>query len=252
MKPNHKIMDIIELHEVDSTNNYCKRHMDEMHSGDVVYTLNQTAGKGTGGKTWLTKPGECLAFSIVLKQTTIEDSTLLPLLWGFVVSSALKEIVDCEIKIKWPNDVLANNRKMCGILCESSCMGGKIDTVCGIGINISQSQKRFEEQSLPNAASIYSVTGKNFEVKQVLPQIIHCWNYWYPQYLKSGLAPFKGDYLRDCVNIGKQVRVIQDSKEVVGIALGIADNGNLICEIDGKHVNIHHGEASIRGLWGYV
>lgn len=249
---NYLSHNIIDLPTVDSTNDYCKKNIDALDNFDIVYSLCQTSGKGTGRKKWHSKPGECLAFSMVLKQTRLEDLTILPLLWGLVISSALKEVTNLAVGIKWPNDVLIGKRKICGILCESSISGNRIDAVCGLGININQSKERFEEQNLLNATSLFAETGNSFQVSEIIRTIINHWDNRYHEFLKAGLDSFKNEYLQNCITIGKQVRVIQDSKEMFGIALGISDNGSLICEIDGEPVQIHHGEASIRGLWDYA
>ena len=104
----------------------------------LVYAEQQTAGRGRGSHRWFTPPGAALAFSLVLRPLPDEQSSL-------TLFSALGALAVCEVleaqglrpEIKWPNDVLLNRRKVCGILAESVWMGDKLDSlVLGIGMNI--------------------------------------------------------------------------------------------------------------------
>lgn len=136
------------LAQVDSTNNWAKTHLAELSHLDAVYALSQTAGKGRLGRSWENAGEEALYYTIVCK-TPLADPASLPLLASLAVAGALQKLLGLNCQIKWPNDLLAGGKKLCGILCESTPGG----IVCGIGVNLRQSEDFFAAHGLPYATS---------------------------------------------------------------------------------------------------
>lgn len=154
-------MKIIKLDAIDSTNSYLKKLLNKESLDDltVVVSKHQTEGKGRNGNIWVNKPSLNLAFSIYkrFKNFEIDKKFMLNVISSISVFETLKKYKLKDLTIKWPNDIMARNKKISGILIESSMRGNKIShSVIGIGININQS----EFKNLPNATSVFIETGE--------------------------------------------------------------------------------------------
>ena len=154
--------DIIWLESVDSTNEECRRHISDLDNLSVVSALSQTSGRGQRGNIWISEAGQNLTFSIVLKfPINVMAGELEPMhaYDQFVLSEiAALSVVDMlaehdiQAKIKWPNDIYAGNRKICGMLIENSLRGEWIQhSIIGIGLNVNQ---RNFDVTLPNPTSM--------------------------------------------------------------------------------------------------
>ena len=158
---------IIFLDEVDSTNRYAKDHFAELPDGTLVTAERQTAGRGRQGRTWLSPSGENIYASWSMKQP--HDLYLSTAAGSLAVLDTLREYApDQQFFLKWPNDVYAGNCKICGILTESVLGPGYAveGVVVGLGVNINSEMEIFE--GLPPAASLYTLTGERFSLKNIV------------------------------------------------------------------------------------
>ena len=148
---------------LDSTNEEAKRLLNQgIGHGAVIEALEQTKGKGRKGRTWYSQKGEGLYFTLIVEpQETGEMAAGLTLVMAMAVCRALEEIVPFDrIQIKWPNDLIINRKKVCGILAELILEGSQIQgVILGVGINLLQ--ETFEEELKNKATSLY------LETKQV-------------------------------------------------------------------------------------
>jgi BirA family biotin operon repressor/biotin-[acetyl-CoA-carboxylase] ligase len=164
---------VIHFERLDSTNAYLlNRHPHP--SGTVVWADFQSAGRGRLGRTWIAPRDEALLFSVFLKIQ--ESSNLLyifPFLAAVSVLEALKTIVTPGwLALKWPNDVMLKNKKICGILVQSKThLAKSADVVIGIGLNVNQPVEFFQSD-LPFAGSLFSLTGQKFDRQTVLVELI--------------------------------------------------------------------------------
>ena len=237
----------IHLEEIGSTNDYLKSG--DFPDGTVVIADRQTAGKGRSGKNWSGAPaGQALYLSVLFHSMKIDDMGLLPLLCGLAAAQSLGETA----VIKWPNDLLLGEKKVCGILCESRIQGEQVLAVCGLGMNLGQPASFFEENGLPYATSLLAATGQSLPVLTVAAKLLGTLEPILDRYRKEGFAPFLQDYCDRCVTLKRQVRVILERETIQAKAVSVALDGSLICEKDGKSFLIRAGEASVRGLYGYV
>ena len=154
-------MKIIKLDAIDSTNSYLKKLLNKESLDDltVVVSKHQTQGRGRNGNVWSNKPSLNLAFSIYKRFSDfeIDKKFMLNVISSISVYETLKKYNLLDLTIKWPNDIMAANKKISGILIENNIRGNRIKhSVIGIGININQS----EFKNLPNATSILIETGK--------------------------------------------------------------------------------------------
>ncbi len=241
--------EVVYVDEVDSTNALAKREKGKPE-GTVFVAKKQTQGRGRTGNVWNSDDENALYMSILLKpQIAPEKISGLTLVFGLAVFSALKNYEDVEIK--WPNDIILNDKKVSGIMCEMSADSNKIEyVVCGVGVNVNN--EKFPKEIEKVATSLKLETGRNFEISEVASEILGEFEELYNEFLENGLDNIINDYRNNCITLSKQVRVIIDSVEIEAYALDITDDGELLVRTDDGEKIINSGEASIRGINGYV
>ncbi len=237
----------IFLKETNSTNTYLKTRCKELCDGTVVSAEIQTAGRGRLGHGWSANEG-MLPFSILLKNP-IERETLTARA-GLAICGVIADFCgnSPEIGIKWPNDIIIANRKVCGILCESLCFGDSVCVICGVGINISQSADYFLSENLPNAGSLLTQTGIAPDREELLRNAAE-------RIILRAKQPFsecRGEYRKRLVNLGKKVRIISQNSEIEATAEDISANGFLVCRGENGIFEVGSGEVSVRGENGYI
>ena len=160
---------LIDLNTIDSTNNYATRLLQDgmAHSGLVVYTSHQFAGKGQRGKQWNTVPGDAIAMSLIYCPTGDCDIFRLSFAVPVVVRKVLQNLMpECQVCIKWPNDIYVNNCKLSGILIENTFRGSVIkSSVIGIGINMRQQD--FEKMDR-SPISVRMITGEYYDHLEIV------------------------------------------------------------------------------------
>jgi len=173
------------------------------------------------------------------------------------VCDAIKEKYDLDTKIKWPNDVLIKEKKVCGILTEMSAENNKVKYVVpGIGVNVHNMS--FQEDIKDMATSIdmeLKMAGKkdNSSRKELTETIWKSFSGYYDKFIKTeDLNDVKIRYNNLLVNKGREVRVLDPKGEYNGVALGIDDTGALMVDTGDRIVSVDAGEVSVRGVYGYV
>ena len=239
------------VEELPSTNTYLLEHLDTLPHGTAVLAKRQTAGKGRLSRVW-DSHGDGLYFSFLLKDMPVRALQALPCACAVAVCRALSYFDVTGWGIKWPNDVVLGNQKICGILCESRLTDGQAQVVCGIGVNLTQPQAYFIQNSLPHATSVLAYSEKTLPPLALAQAVLLAVRPLVEQCKGEAPYPFHQEYVQNCLNIGRQVRLILDGNEQVALAKGVAEDFSLICEINGRETNILAGEVSVRGLYGYV
>ena len=164
---------LIHINETNSTNNYLQSLCSEQKVEEltVVVADFQTSGRGQRGNSWESAPSKNLLFSTVIFPEFLEARR--QFLISQVISLAIKEELDTyttDISIKWPNDIYWKEKKICGMLIENDLMGRNISqSIVGIGININQ--EAFHGAA-PNPVSIYQITGKQYDIFEILKTIL--------------------------------------------------------------------------------
>ena len=228
---------IIKLESIDSTNDYIKKHSDALDEGTIVQSSIQTLGRGRSNHSWMSKEGN-LYFSFLLNGY-IPRNKIFELL--IKVSNAiicLLKDYNIKGKIKYPNDILVEDKKICGILIES--YGSKeIDyVVVGIGININQVD--FMELS-EVATSMKNLLSIDTDINQVLEKFIKYFN----SYEDTPFNKLFNDYLRYSLIIGKRTKI--NGKTY--LIKGINESGKLIIENNNNIEYINLNEISIKDLY---
>ena len=243
---------VLHFETIDSTNDYAKKIGNELRDGSVIISEEQTKGKGRLGRVWESKAGEGIWMSIILKPNIIPNKApFITLIAGASIVKALN-ILGVDAKIKWPNDITINNKKLSGILTELSAEIERVNyIVVGIGMNVKDTD--FEEELQDKATSLYK---ENYNVSRVdiVKEILCQFEKLYLDYIEKDDKKEVLDICRQySAIINKEIYVIKnDQKELVD-CIGINEEGNLIIKNnDGKLEEIMSGEVSIRGVKGYV
>ena len=240
---------------IDSTNEEAKRRGEAgAPDGSVYVADNQTSGKGRRGRTWISPAGEDIFFTILLRpELPLSSVSMITLVAASAVSEAIDKVTGLDSKIKWPNDIVLNRKKVCGILTE---MNMEIDSVAyvvvGIGINVNRME--FREDIADMATSLKKESGHTVERAALLSEILSAFFRDYKLFLEEqNLSSFLEYYNQKLINVGREVRLIKKGEEVIRTAIGINDRGELIVRDDeGNTEHIFSGEVSVRGIYGYV
>lgn len=150
-----------------STNNEAKKHITDYDNLSVIATIEQSAGRGQGSHTWYTTPGKNLTFTIVFNPENLPASEAL-YLTRITTLSLLSYLAAREVRarIKWPNDIWVEDKKICGILIENILEGNLVhNSIIGIGLNINESGW---PEDLPNPVSLGELTGKSYDIHEEL------------------------------------------------------------------------------------
>ncbi len=238
---------------MESTNKYAKKLGEEnVTNGTVVVTKKQTAGRGRRGRNWISPEGNCY-FSLLLKPSIqTEHASRLTLVSALALAEAIKNVVGLETQIKWPNDVVVDGKKLCGILTESSIdVDGLKYVVIGIGINVNQ--KKFDPEIDSMATSLSLQLGQDVECAHMIAEFLNCFEMYFSIFIQTeDLSMLLSQYNALLVNKNKEVRIV-DQSERVGVAIGINDVGELLVRNNAGVVeSVNAGEVSVRGLYGYV
>ena len=150
-----------------STNNEAKKHITDYDNLSVIATIEQSAGRGQGTHTWYTTPGKNLTFTIVFNPENLPASEAL-YLTRITTLSLLSYLAarGVRARIKWPNDIWVEDKKICGILIENILEGNLVhNSIIGIGLNINESGW---PEDLPNPVSLSELTGKSYDIREEL------------------------------------------------------------------------------------
>ena len=242
--------------EIDSTNTKAKQ-LEETgdSSGTLVVSNMQTSGKGRRGRHWDSPSDTGVFMTLILKPNmNPSKASMLTLVMALAVVKACNEIVESSsCYIKWPNDIVLNNKKICGILTEMSAEMDYINHIV-IGIGINANVASFPEELKEKATSI-KIENEN-EVKRALliNRILVHFEQEYETFMQNkSLKEQLQEYNKFLINKDKEVTIIEHSNQYQGVALGIDEAGELLVKKeDGKIEAVYAGEVSVRGIYGYV
>ncbi|MCZ4224066.1 biotin--[acetyl-CoA-carboxylase] ligase [Pedobacter rhodius] len=229
---------LIKLKEVDSTNNYLKKmvsNSDPLPEGTVIMADNQFAGRGQQDRVWQTEAGKNISASIFLKPSflPLKKQFYLNIAVSLAIAKALSAFLPDAVKVKWPNDIYYNKRKLGGILIENTLTGVIIKSaVVGIGININQAN--FSADLSQKATSVFQILQKETVLERIIEKIFVYMEKYYLN-LKSGDYGFlQKEYLENLLNFNVKANYSQNGHVFEGCIKGVEDDGPLIMEIDGK------------------
>lgn len=244
------------LEEVDSTNSYLKREALRGAPHKTAVTANcQTAGRGRRERSFISPPGKGVYLSVLLRPHLPPHSLLGATgMAAVAVCNAIERTAGVRPGIKWTNDLVLNGKKLCGILTELSVEGetGMAESlVIGAGVNVGQQAEDFGPEVAEIATSLaqegYPVSlaalaaamiEELYELGDALGGDISCW---------------VDAYRRDCVTLGKQVRLLWTNEQEEAAALDVDSQFGLVVQLrDGSRRTVRTGEVSVRGMYGYA
>lgn len=243
---------IHHLQTIDSTNEYLKRIGDKSTDGTVVISEEQTRGKGRMGRTWQSKSGEGIWMSLLLKPNIIPfKAPFITLVAGVSVVTALRKL-NVPAQIKWPNDIILNDKKICGILTELSAEIERVNyVIVGMGMNVKNMY--FSGELEHKATSLYK-EGYVLQRVDIVDKILYEFEKNYIDYIENDNKEHVLNLFRQYSNIiNKEIYLIKNDKRELVTCIDINDSGNLIIKDKDNNIReIMSGEVSIRGINGYI
>jgi len=232
-------MQIIKVHTTHSTNDFLKDHLrhNDAKNFTTIWAFHQTAGKGQRGNTWTSEAGKNLTFSILInfKLLKLQSQFLLNQAVSLAMLDVLKELIP-QVQIKWPNDIMADEKKLAGILIENTIQGNFIkNSVVGIGLNVNQ--KEFDDKA-PNAIAIIHFLDKEHELEKILIAIQKAIVHRMQQLENENPSQIYQEYLQNLM--GWQIfrtYTLPNATSFEAKITGVSQDGKLILE--NKQQQIH-------------
>jgi BirA family biotin operon repressor/biotin-[acetyl-CoA-carboxylase] ligase len=225
---------LLILPECPSTNTFAAELSQAGHApeGTVVITHHQTSGRGQRGNSWESGKGLNLTFSAVVNPVflTAVQQFLLNKAVALAIHDVVKKLVPERINVKWPNDIMIGDKKVCGVLIENQLTGEKLSrSVIGIGLNVNQ-----KEFPVTTASSISNHLSKEINLVQLFEDLLQSLEWRYLQLKRNELAKLNDDYLNALYKLNELSRFVVDEIEIEGVIRNVDTNGKLIVEIDNK------------------
>jgi len=199
--------------------------------GTLVITDDQQRGKGRRQNKWVSTKGKSLTFSFILQpKLPLEKLGLLPLLTGVSIVKAIQSATSIQTGLKWPNDIMLNEKKMGGILIESKPGQNGLGVVVGVGLNINESEQDFPESLSKQSSSLSMHTDKKYSLERILSAILNEFETLYNNQMDS-IIPLWTDH---CIHQDREVSFHSEKGKQQGIFQGISSLGHAEIQINGK------------------
>lgn len=242
---------LIFMQKVDSTNNEIKRlAQKEYPNGTTVVAESQSSGKGRLGRLWSSPNGTGLWFSFLLRpQIPPNQIAGITLATGLGVCKAIRNFIGVNALIKWPNDIIIANKKLCGILTEMAAESDRIEyAVVGIGINVNTIE--FPEEIQHKATSLFIETQKQINRAELFKNILFEVEKYIEKYLSDNQMDIIDEYKKLCATLGRKVTVTRGKHILSGTAISINNEGELIVKKEtGEEIYVNSGEVTVQGIY---
>ncbi|OYW43372.1 MAG: biotin--[acetyl-CoA-carboxylase] ligase [Rhodobacterales bacterium 12-64-8] len=237
---------IVRFGEIDSTNEEARRRASQSEIGPCwLVTEEQTAGRGRLGRAWSSPRGNLFTTALLPYPRPPAEAALACFAAGLAVLDAARSAgVDVtQAKLKWPNDVLVGNAKLCGILIETGQLHGKLWMAAGFGVNVEVAPERADRLTtcladMPGGAGLTAagmLTGLDMAFRVRLRSL-----------LVDGFEPTRADWLAHAAHLGARVELTPASGRIEGVMTGLAPDGALIVRLaDGSETHVRAGEISL-------
>lgn len=247
--------EVLYFDTIDSTNTKAQELAEKGYpSGTLVVADKQESGKGRRGRSWVSPSGTGIFMTLMIKpDINPNNASMLTLVAALAVAKAITSVTGEKAMIKWPNDIVVNSKKVCGILTEMNAQFDYINhIVVGIGINVHN--ESFPEEISQMASSLMiEAGGKRFHRAQIIAETMSYFEQYYDTFLKTqDLSALVREYDELLVNRNKSVRVLDPKEPFDGKAMGITPKGELIVDTWESRKLVSSGEVSVRGIYGYV
>lgn len=243
--------DIVYFKEIDSTNRYAKKLAGQGAAhGTMVLADTQTAGRGRRGHSWISPAGSSISMTLILRPDVPPAQVAkISLLTALATANAIRRVTGLDVRIKWPNDIVAGGRKVCGMLMEMDATPEKVaSVVAGVGINVHQTQ--FPEEIAHSASSLDLLAGRRISRADIVRAFLQ----EYERVWALGDEAMMRAYRERSATIGQRVQVIGLNGTYTGTAQDVTDSGSLLvrADEDGGVREVLAADVSVRGIMGYA
>ena len=246
VRTKHINNEILHFDEIDSTNQYLLDH--ELPHGTVALADYQSAGRGRLARKWQASKSDALLFSLSLSQHLQQ---IHPAGFSFLASIAVYEglrsiYYQLPLALKWPNDVIVNGHKICGILVESRSAGSEMTkVVLGIGVNINQGTEFFQQDGLHHGTSLKLETGQEGDRFYILKSILESMEQNIEFAINRDIDEIVEKWKNYCPYIGKHIKLLERGKEHPGIFEDLDHEGGIILNHNGERKTYYAADVSI-------
>ncbi len=244
----------IQYYSCTDSTNFRARLMglDGAPHGTLFIADEQTAGRGRMSRSWESKSGDSILMSLLVRPENLlpQDATGIVLLTAIAMAAACRA-EGADVSVKWPNDLIVNNKKLCGMLLEMNASMEKVNfAVIGIGLNVNSFPYA---ENLKHATCLRDACGHEIERAKVVAAFLTEFEVLYERWCAEGIEAVLPIYRQYSITLGRRVRVISLSETFEAQALDILPDGALlVCTDDGKGRIVHAGDVSVRGVMDYV
>lgn len=234
--------------EIESTNDTAKQFVEnDAKEGTVIIASQQTAGRTRKHADWVSPEGGIYMTIILRPEVTLLEASKLTIVTGVAIAKTLKDEFNINVGIKWPNDLLLGNKKICGILTEAVTDYDKVKAVLvGIGIDVNIHEDDIPDELEHIATTVQKETNITFKRADIMRKFFKIFEELYEEYKKDNFKYIISEWRRLSSTTGNRVKVYKDGKAIKADAVGITNNGALIIETDdGKLEKITSGECDI-------
>jgi BirA family biotin operon repressor/biotin-[acetyl-CoA-carboxylase] ligase len=231
-----------------STNDLAKKKAEEgAEEGTVIMAEQQTKGRGTKGRNWYSAKNMGLYASAILYPEN-PDISLLPLMAGLAVKEAINESLSVSVGLRWPNDLVWEEKKMGGILCESDFVGNRLNyVILGIGLNLHHDPEDFPEDIRLQATSLKMITKREVSEERLLQSLWKALSQWYRLFTQGQGTKIAQSYERiSLLRPGQKLKLENEKEEFTGVYRGIDARGGLILEEKG--IRASYFSAQIKAI----
>lgn len=241
------VTDVHVFERIGSTNEYLKDLARQGEAaGTVVIADEQTAGRGRQRRPWSSPRGQGLWFSVLLRPNLSSDRAgLLPLFAGLSVAQSLESGPGLHPDLKWPNDVLLDGRKVCGILVESEIRSNRRlkFAIVGIGLNVNQASEDFPPELRASATSLRLALGRESDRQRLLIDMLNALHTNYRGLREGRAEELIAAWIRRCPMFGQPIEVRHADRVYKGIFEALTESGGLVLRLpSGVHKTFYSGE----------
>ena len=245
---------VLVYDELPSTNDAALAMANDIaNAGTVIVASHQTAGRGQHGRVWQSRPGASLLMSVLIFPPPELRRPVVLTAWAAVaVANAVRQLTGVDCQMKWPNDLLVDGKKICGILIEQKAIAegaattlncsrsvkSTISTVVGIGLNINQSNAEFEAANLPNAISLIQIHHQELTLRDCIDAVVMQLDSVYSSIQNNDLVELEAAWIVRLRLLGREVRAdLTDGTSLVGQVISLGFNGiELVTNSGVRHV----------------
>ena len=232
--------------KVDSTNvTAMDLAQQDAPEGTVVLAEQQLHGRGRGDRSWHSPPGVGIYCSIVLRPELSPAKTmLLTLMTAVAIAKAVALETNLSPRIKWPNDILINDKKVVGILLESKVGGSGVGhAIIGFGINVNHTPADLPQELLSTASSLFIELGEQVDRRKLIIKILAEVEYLYEGLQQGDVATILKEWRHFSATLGRHVRILHRGERLEGVAVDVTEEGALLVRVEQNSlITVHAGD----------